>query len=494
MVVKKEDLESKLILDSARNDLMSYMMVMHSHVRATRFTEALCHEVQRVLEGRCDRLIITAPPRHGKTMVVSENAPSFFLGKFPTKKIIMASHTDQLATDLGTKVKNNLLNPMHGAIFGEHSMASRHKSANHNLRTNAGGEFLAVGLGTSPIGRGANLYIIDDPVRGLMDVDSETKRHFYKQWYSSAVLSRLEGQGGIVLLHQRWHPQDLAGQLLEEEGSRWRVVNFPAVIETEEDKSRDYLNRDIGEVLVPELHDYAKLMDLKSTMLHSHFQAMYQGAPIQSIGQEFVPSMLQTFEQSPDQMARGMNVYILVDPASSSSTTADNTAMAVVGLSEDGNYYLLDLVAEKLDLKGRVEKLFELHRRWRPLGVYYEKFGAQSDIEHIQYVMGNENYRFPIHQLSNTVKNRKIDAIRRLIPDMLNGRWWTPHQDSLKRVNSSGEVYHPIKVMLDEMVPFPYAKHDDCLDAVSRIYDIPVHWPNSNGSSRRDLRPKISPW
>jgi phage terminase large subunit-like protein len=204
--------------------------------------------------------------------------------------------------------------------------------------------------------------------------------------------------------------------------------------------------------------------------------------------------MMQVYTQQPDQIRQGMNVYIIVDPASSNDRYSDNTAMAVVGLGEDGNYYILDLVAEKLDLKQRADKLFELHRRWRPICTYYESYGMQSDIQHIQYTMDVENYRFPIVKLNNKQANRKIDAIRRLIPDMLQGRWWSPDQDKFTRVGPDGQVYHPMKIFFDEAVPFPFGKHDDCLDAVSRIYDIPVHWPNSNGSVRRDLKPKISPW
>jgi phage terminase large subunit-like protein len=169
--------------------------------------------------------------------------------------------------------------------------------------------------------------------------------------------------------------------------------------------------------------------------------------------------------------------------------------MVVIGLGEDGNYYILDLVAERLDLKQRGEKLFELHRRWRPICTYYESYGLAADIQHIQYVAEIENYRFPIVKLGGTQKNRKVDAIRRLVPDMLQGRWWGPDQDTFVRVNQDGQIYHPMKVLFDEMVPWPYGKHDDALDAISRIYDIPVLWPNSNGARRSGSNsPKISPW
>ena len=494
MVSSADEIESRLIVDAARSDLMTYMMVLHSNARATRFTEALTYEIQRAIEGRCDRLMIEGPPRHGKSFTTSENAPAWFLGKFPKRKVILASHTDQLAIDFGTIVKRNMGTQQHLDIFGDQAQVSRTKAANHNFRTNDGGEFMALGVGGTPIGKGADAFIIDDPIRNREDVESEGKRKFYRSWYSSSVLSRLEGQGLIILMHQRWHEDDLAGQLMKEEGDQWRRISFPAIIETEEDKLRDYLNREIGEVLVPELHSREKLLRLKNSMLLRDWQSMYQCSPVGSSGEEFVPSMMQHYEQRPDSIRMGMNVYIIVDPANSNDKYSDNTAMVVIGLGEDGNYYILDIVAEKLDLKQRGEKLFELHRRWRPICTYYESYGMGSDIQHIQYVMESENYRFPIVKLGGTTKNRKVDGIRRLTPDMMQGRWWSPYADDMIRLNSENEKYYPMKVLFDEMVPFPYGKHDDVLDAISRIYDIQVIWPNSNGSRITHKGSKVSPW
>lgn len=494
MLFDPSELESKLIIDAAQNDLMSYTLVMNSNARVTRFSEALSYEIQRAIEGKCDRLMIEGPPRHGKSFTTSENAPAWFLGKFPKRKVILASHTDQLAIDFGTIIKRHMSNPNHGMIFGDHSMVSRTKAANHNFRTNDGGEFMALGVGGTPIGKGADAFIIDDPIRNREDVESEGKRKFYRSWYSSSVLSRMEGQGLIILMHQRWHEDDLAGQLLKEEGDQWRRISFPAIIETEEDRQRDYLHRSLGEVLVPELHSKEKLLRLKNSMLARDWQSMYQAAPVGSIGEEFVPSMMQHYEQRPDSIRMGMNVYIIVDPANSNDKYSDNTAMVVIGLAEDGNYYILDIVAEKLDLKQRGEKLFELHRRWRPICTYYESYGMGSDIQHIQYVMESENYRFPIVKLGGQTANRKVDAIRRLTPDMMQGRWWSPHADDLVRFDHENQKYHPIKTLFDEMVPFPYGKHDDVLDAVSRIYDIQVIWPNSNGIRHTSKGPKVSPW
>lgn len=491
----RDDILSQLIVDAARGDMISYMLTLHNNMRVTRFSEALAYEAQRALEGKHDRVLVEAPPRHGKSYVLSENAPAWYLGKYSSRKIILASHTEQLATDFGTIVKRNMSDPKHEAIFGEQAGVSRFKAANHNFRTNDGGEFMAVGVGGTPIGKGADAYIIDDPIRNRQDVENEAKRQFYRSWYSSSVLTRLEGNGTIFLCHQRWHEDDLAGQLLKENPDEWRVLSFPALIETAEDSARDYLRRQVGEALVPELHSVEKLERLRESLLTMDWRSMYQCAPVNSIGEEFVPSMLQTYDAYPDSIRGNMNVYIIVDPANSKERWSDNTAMIVIGLGEDGNYYILDLIAEKLDLGERADKLFELHRRWRPICTYYEAYGLNSDIHHINYRMDSENYRFPIVKIGGNAKNRKVDDIRRLIPDMQAGRWYSPNHDNFTRRNAENQEYHPIKTLLDEMVPFPNGKHDDCLDAMSRIYDIPVIWPNSNGR-RLNISQEavISPW
>jgi len=489
-----DNLETELIIDAARNDLLSYALLVYPKFIATDFAEAVAYEIQEVLEGRNDRLILIGPPRHGKSLITSEIAPAWFLGKFPDRKIIGASHTATLATDFGAKVRDHMASSIHEQVFGRAGSLNKTKAAAENFRTNAGGEYFAVGVGGTPIGKGADVYIIDDPIRNRADVESAQQREQMKSWYSSAVLSRLEGQAGIILMHQRWHEDDLAGYLLREYASDgWRVVHFPALIETEEDKEIDYLGREIGEALVPELHSTEKLIRLRDTMQARDWLSMYQGQPRAIDGDEFTVDMLQRYEQQPMMVRQGLNVYIIVDPADSQSKTADYTAMTVLGLGGDGNFYILDMVREKLDLKGRARTLIDLHRKWRPLSVYYESYGAGADIDHILHVQGEQNYRFPIQKIGNNAKLKKTERIRRLIPDMLNSRWHCP--DELIKTDKDGKQYQPIEDMIEEeMLAFPYPKHDDALDSISRIYDIPVLWPSSDRRIKNRVSQVVSPW
>lgn len=172
----------------------------------------------------------------------------------------------------------------------------------------------------------------------------------------------------------------------------------------------------------------------------------------------------------------GMNVYILVDPASEKKKGSDYTAIAVIGLAPDRNYYLLDFVRDRLNLKERTAELFRLHLKWHPRGVGYEKYGKDADIEHIQYVMELDNYRFDITPLGGTMA--KTDRIKRLIPLFADGRFYFPAH--LYRTLYDGHEVDLINVLVeDEYDPFPVPIHDDGLDVISRIEDpdMNVVWP-----------------
>lgn len=429
------------------------------------------------------------------TLITSEIAPAWFMGKYPDRKIIAASHTAELAVDNGMKVRTNISDPLHEQVFGRDGSLNRSKAAQGNFRTNGKGEYFAVGVGGTPIGKGADVYIIDDPIRNRADVESPKQREDLKSWYSSSVLTRLEGQGTIILMHQRWHEDDLAGYLIREHAEDgWRVVTYPAVIEDEEDIENDYLNRDLNESLIPGLHSYDKLMRLKENMQPRDWYSMYQQKPKGSNGDEFTEEMLQRYDTDPWSVSQNSNVYIIVDPANSKDKNSDYTAMVVIGVGFDGNYYILDMIRDRLDLSERADALIDLHRTWRPLAVGYESYGAQADIQHIEYIQNQQNYRFAITKLNST-KLKKEERIRRLVPDMNQGRWYAPH--NLEKYNVLQEQYDPLKAMIEEeMVTFPVGKHDDAIDAVARIYDMPVIWPSSSGRTRNVTAKSniISPW
>lgn len=188
--------------------------------------------------------------------------------------------------------------------------------------------------------------------------------------------------------------------------------------------------------------------------------------PVADKSMGFREEWLSYYEQLGDT-AR-WNKYILADPASSKKDTADYTVMAVVGLAPDGNYYLLDGIRDRLNLTQRTLKLFELHRKHQPRAVGYERYGMQSDIEHIRYMMEQQNYRFNIVELGGALS--KEDRIQKLVPIFEQRRFWIPRR--MPFVDYQGAVRDYIQAFVtDEYLAFPVCVHDDMLDCKARILD-----------------------
>lgn len=180
--------------------------------------------------------------------------------------------------------------------------------------------------------------------------------------------------------------------------------------------------------------------------------------------------------------AADMALYIIVDPAGEKKKLNDYTAMGVIGLSADRNYYLLDGIYDRLNLRERTMALMYLHRKWHPISriqaVGYEKYGKDSDIEHIEEVQEDKNYRFEITELGGSLA--KNDRIRRLVPIFEQGRFWLP--ETLVRENYEGKNIDIIKTFVEEeYIPFPVAGHDDFFDMMSRIVDddLGASWPST---------------
>ncbi len=187
----------------------------------------------------------------------------------------------------------------------------------------------------------------------------------------------------------------------------------------------------------------------------------------------------------------GLNIYIVVDPAGEKKKRNDYTTMWVVGLGRDQNYYVIDLIRDRLNLTERTQSLFMLHQKYRPLAVGYEKYGMQADIEHIEYVQGIKNYRFEITPLSGpTAKN---DRIRRLVPKFEQHSIFLPR--SIIKTNYEGKSEDLIKTFIsDEYLAFPVSAHDDMLDDLANILhpDMPTFFPLQHLINERELYPETA--
>lgn len=167
-------------------------------------------------------------------------------------------------------------------------------------------------------------------------------------------------------------------------------------------------------------------------------------------------------------VAEGLNVYVLCDPANEKRRTSDYTTFWAIGLGPDQNYVVLDVVRDRLNLTERTTKLFDLHRKWKPIRVGYEKYGMQADIQHIKSEQERKNYRFDITELGGQVP--KLDRIKQLIPLFENGRIYLRH--SCMYTDYEQKTRDLISVFVEEEYKaFPVMAHDDMLDCMARIVD-----------------------
>jgi predicted phage terminase large subunit-like protein len=190
-----------------------------------------------------------------------------------------------------------------------------------------------------------------------------------------------------------------------------------------------------------------------------------------------------------------MNGYILVDAANSKKKRSDFTGMHVVGLNVDRNRYVLDMVRDRLNLKERADRLFDLHRKWTSKGlkiqeVRYEKYGLMADTEHIRDRMEQENYRFTIREVGGVTS--KADRIKRLVPLFEQGKIWLP--ETLNTTNWEGLVVDLVRAFIEEeYMAFPVGLHEDLLDALARMEepDLRLVWPKEEKPRDHQREPQI---
>lgn len=457
----------------ARDGLQAFTEATHPAYVAADHHRRICESLEAVARGDIKRLMVFMPPRHGKSELASRRFPAWYLGNNPGNQIIAASYNSELATDFGRDVRNIVATPEYQDIFGV-TLAADSTSANR-WHTDKGGSYVAAGVGTAITGRGAHILLIDDPLKDREEADSSTVRDRVWDWYTSTAYTRLMPGGAVVLIQTRWHEDDLAGRLLTAEkrhgGDRWEVLQLKAL-------------DDDGQALWPEWYPVPELERIRSVIGPRDWSALYQQQPIPAGRSEFQRDWLRWAEVVD---AGGMNVYIIVDPAGAKKKDSDRTAMWVVGLNGDRNYYLLDFVYDRLTLPERAREVMRLHRKWKPRRVGYEKYGKDADIEAIKMVQAAENYRFDIVPLGGALK--KEDRIRRLIPIWEAGRIYMP--PTLHRTLSDGKVVDLIETFLvEEFDRFPVAAHDDGLDCLARITDddLGAVWPQIEEEPERYQR------
>lgn len=395
--------------------------------------------------------MILEPPRSGKSEMASRRFPAWYLGRHPQRQIICASYNSDIAGDFGRDVRNIVSDPKFQAlcdgVWGCR-LAADSQAANR-WHTDAGGVYVAAGVGAAITGRGAHVLLIDDPFKGREEADSEATRETVWDWYRAVAYTRLMPGGAIVLIVTRWHDDDLAGRLcvdMERGGDRWEIINLPARAE-----AGDALGREPGEPLWPEWYDDAALTRIQHTIGSRDWAALYQQRPNPETGSYFEEGWLRYYDERPKLTT--LRTYGASDYAVTEDG-GDYTVHGVIGVDPEDRIFVLDWWREQTKSDVWVETVIDLMKRWKPLA--WGEEGGQ-----IEKGVG------PF--LAKRMRERKVNCLRR---QYASSRDKPTRARSIQARTSMGMLYLPRKApwteeLVAELLRFPVGKHDDQVDVLS---------------------------
>lgn len=294
--------------------------------------------------GRIDRLNILLPPRHGKSQLISQMFPAWFLLTHPWRRVILCSYEAGFAAQWGRKVRDlvALWGPHFGIALSEDSKAAdRWEIAKH------GGGMQTAGVGGPILGKGADLLVFDDLTKNAEEALSATYREKTWDWITSTAYTRLEPGGAVCNVQQRWHTDDVTGRIRLNEAHRWTELELPAIA-----KENDVLGRPPGAALWPERYPIAVLEE-KRRLAPTWFAAQYQQVPIDLEGGFFRGlERIEIVGAAPAQFAKVCRYWDLAATEAQAGTDPDWTVGAKIGRHSDGTFWVLDVVRDRLGPKG----------------------------------------------------------------------------------------------------------------------------------------------
>lgn len=301
-----------------------------------------------------------------------------------------------------------------------------------------------------PIGKHFGLVIYDDVVTPESVTTPEMIAKTTDAWRLSLNLGAHGGRRRMI--GTRYHAADTYSVILTQGSVSPRI--YPATADGTYSGEPVFLSRPV-------------LAEKRRDMGPFVFACQMLQNPLADKAQGFAADWFRRLPGEAPQ-AGGMNRYIVADPASAKKKGSDYTAMWCVGLNTDGNYYVLDGIHDRLNLAERARALFELHRKWQPQAVGYERYGMQADIDFLRMEMERQNYRFALAELGG--QTPKTDRIRKLVPIFEQGRVFFPRQ--IMKLSQEQTAYDLTDDFYrQEYLTFPVSSHDDMLDCLARILD-----------------------
>ena len=403
-----------------------------------------------IATGKLKRLIINMPPRHTKSEFASHLFPAYLLGKNPKLKIIEATHTADLAINFGRKVRDLIDSEEYHALFPETELKADSRSAGKWL-TNKGGEYYASGIGGALAGRGADLFIIDDP-HSEQDAMSDKALEEAYEWFMGGPRQRLQPGGAIVIVMTRWNKKDLTGRLLKKMAQdpgadQWKLIEFPAILPS-------------GAPLWANYWKLEELESIKASVSPGKWAAQYMQRPTGE-GISIIPKnwfMIWDEEKPPkcDYLIQSFDTAFL------KSERSDFTAITTWGVfypegkigenhyhGNEAHLILIDCVKERFDFPELKAEALRLYEYWEP-----DTMIIEAKASGIPLVQELRRVGIPVNTFSPGKGQDKIARLNSVSPIFQDGRVWVPE-------NRWGEE------LMDEISDFPNGENDDLVDATT---------------------------
>jgi predicted phage terminase large subunit-like protein len=451
---------------AARKNAPSLLEVVDPSYQRAAHIELLNTYLEKAANREIKRLMIFMPPQHGKSTTVSKGFASWWIGTYPDEPVILASYGQDWAEHWGRECRG-LLTEYGDELWGVKVRADTHAAKRWQLewsdperRPPPKGGMTAVGIGGATTGRGAGLFLIDDPVKDQEEARSAVIQQRNIDWYQTVVKTRLAQDGVIVVIQTRWHENDLSGWLLRTEGHAWTVLSLPALTEID-----DPLDREPGAALWPEKYRKEYLEEIRHGAVDPEtgerrggttsywFNAMYQQRPTEEEGGTFKRWWWQWYDQLPGKPSVA---YITVDTAGYDTKTTNDRAVLQAACKIGPNIYTLEVQKGWWEFPELLQRAISMQAAWEAelgctVSLIVEEVPWSKPV--IQTLREKAHSVIPFSPMGHS-KESRADSVT---PYVEGGNWY------LKRGAAWADDF------VEEHAAFPNGTHDDQVDTTSMM-------------------------
>ena len=445
-----EERERRASLYNARENILDFAKHVYPGFKVGPQHRKLAKIFEDVIAGKKKRVIINIAPRMGKSEFSSYLFPAYFLGKYPNKKIIMGTHTAGLSEDFGRRVRNLIDTEEYREIFPSTNVADDQKAAG-KWSTSAGGQYYAAGVGGALAGRGADLFVIDDP-HSEQDVKINSRLAFDTawSWFQTGPLQRLMPGGAIIVIMTRWSLLDLTGRLLDyqtknPESIPWEIVELPAILHEGTDNEKS---------LWPEQWSLGALKATKASIDPRYWNAQYMQQPTSDNSAVISRKMWRIWEPEDPPVCD----YIIQswDTAHEVKTNSDYSACTTWGVfyneeeRDAAQIILLDAFKDRMTFPELKQVALKHYKEWQPDAFIVEKKSAGAPLIQELRAMG-----IPAWETNPSRGNDKVVRLNAIADLFASGMVWAPDTRWAREV-------------IEEVASFPVGEHDDFVDTTSQ--------------------------